>query len=304
MPRTAPASASPSGRVLVVGDVLDDVIVAPSKRPVQNTDVGARIQHRAGGSAANTAAWLGTQGVRVEFLGRVGVGDVQRHAQLLANAGVVPHLEYAPDGHTGTVVITLDGTNRTMLSDRGASAGLDLDGVSDELIGGTAIVHTTGYTVVASRTPVSFRRLVTRVRSAGALVSVDPATSGFIEDFGAAEFLDVTGGADLFFPSLDEGRLLTGLRAPDEVLRALLPRYGVVAMFLPDGSAIAGRTGSKLVHSPRVATRLVDPVGAGDAFRAGFLGGWLHSPSLALSTRKGVKVSAQALAVVGGRPSR
>jgi sugar/nucleoside kinase (ribokinase family) len=291
-------------RILVFGDVLDDIIVAPDKSPVPGTDTSARIQHRAGGSAANTAAWLGSLGVHVDFLGRVGVGDLQRHSQLLVNAGVSPRLSYATGDSTGTVVITVDGAARTMLTDRGASAGLDLDHVTDDLIQGRSIVHFTGYNIVHSRSPVGFRKLIGRVRAAGSLVSLDPASSGFIADFGPSAFLDLVEGTDLFFPNLDEGRLLTGVTEPEEIVRALLPCFGVVAMPLPDGSALVGRTGASLVHAAPVARRLVDPIGAGDAFAAGFLEAWLHSSSLAIAARRGVKAAALALSVVGGRPSR
>ncbi|BDZ51804.1 sugar kinase [Frondihabitans sucicola] len=309
MPRTSPTlislpKAETTSRVLVFGDVLDDIIVMPAKRPTTNTDTDARIRHRAGGSAANTAAWLGTLGIGTDFVGRVGVGDVQRHTQLLADAGVVPHLSHATSEHTGTVVITVEGAHRTMLTDRGASAGLVLDKITDELLRGVAAVHLTGYTVVTSRSPVAYRRLVSRIRAAGALVSIDPASSGFIADYGPQAFLDIVEGADLFFPSLDEGRLLSGEEEPEDVVRALAARFGVVALALPDGSSVAGRRTGKLVHSPPVASRFVDPIGVGDAFSAGFLCAWLQSPSLAMASRKGVKAAALALGVVGGRPAR
>jgi sugar/nucleoside kinase (ribokinase family) len=117
-------------------------------------------------------------------------------------------------------------------------------------------------------------------------------------------FLDLVDGADLFFPNLDEGRLLTGLTEPDEIVEALVPRFGVVAAPLPDGSAVAGRRGAKIVHAKPLQTRLVDGIGGGDAFVAGFLASWLVSPSVAIASRRGVKLMAQAFSVVGGRPSR
>lgn len=306
MSTAAPSRARPADdpRVVVVGDVLDDIIVAPASRPLRGTDTPARIRHRAGGAAANTAAWLGSQGVRVDFLGRVGSGDLQRHSQLLADAGVSPLLSYSAREPTGTVIITLDGATGSMLTDRGASASFDLDELTDDIVDGSAVVHVTGYSIVNAPAPEAFARLAARVRAAGALLSVDPASSGFIAEYGAADFLELVAGADLFFPSLDEGRLLTGLAQPDEIVRALGQSFGTVALTLPDGGVVAGRRGAKLVHGAPATTRLVDPVGSGDAFSAGFIAGWLHSPSVALSARRGTKTAGLARAVVGGRPSR
>jgi sugar/nucleoside kinase (ribokinase family) len=291
-------------RVIVVGDVLDDIIVAPAGRALRGTDTTARIRHRAGGAAANTAAWLGAEGVRVDFLGRVGSGDEQRHAQLLVDAGVTPRLSSSPREPTGTVIITLDGGVGSMLTDRGASASLDLDSLTADILVGASVVHLTGYSIVHAPTAEAFSGLASRVRTAGALLSVDPASAGFIAEYGPAAFLELVAGSDLFFPSLDEGRLLTGLADPDEIVRELGRSVGVVALTLPDGGVVAGRRGAKIVHGAPAATRLVDPVGSGDAFSAGFIAGWLHSPSVALSARRGAKAAGLARAVVGGRPSR
>ncbi|RKR73035.1 carbohydrate kinase family protein [Frondihabitans australicus] len=301
---TSPVEPRTDGRVVVVGDVLDDIIVALDRRPAVGTDTDATIRHRAGGSAANTAAWLASQGVGVDFVGRVGSSDLHRHSLLLQNAGVTPRLLHDPLEPTGTVVITVAGTTRTMLTDRGASAGLELASLDGALFDGAAIVHLTGYSIVQDPTPDAFQHLVARVRAAGALLSVDPASSGFVSSFGPAAFLDLVDGADLFFPSLDEGALLTGRDDPDAIVQELLPRFGAVALTLPDGGAVAGRRGGKLVHAAPSTVRLVDPVGTGDAFSAGFLAAWLKSPSLALSVRRGTKLAARARAVVGGRPAR
>jgi len=45
-------------RILVFGDVIDDIIVVPSGPIRVDTDTPSAIRSRAGGSAANTAAWL------------------------------------------------------------------------------------------------------------------------------------------------------------------------------------------------------------------------------------------------------
>jgi len=53
---------------LVVGDVIDDVHVVTDGPIRDNTDTLADIQVRPGGSAANTACWLGYLGSPVRFL--------------------------------------------------------------------------------------------------------------------------------------------------------------------------------------------------------------------------------------------
>ncbi|MDY0892107.1 carbohydrate kinase family protein [Frigoribacterium sp. CFBP9030] len=298
----ARSAGEPRTRVVVFGDVLDDVIVTAATPAAKGTDTEALIRHRAGGAAANTAAWLGSLGGEVDFVGRVGVSDRHRHAQLLADAGVLPRLSYDAHDPTGTVVITVEGEVSSMFTDRGASAALDPDDVPDELLESAAVLHVTGYSVVHSRTPVPLRRLMTRAREAGVAVSVDPGSSGFIGRFGVAAFLDAIEGADLFFASPAEGRLLTGLDDEHGIATALAERFGVVCLVQDDGGAVLARHGRSVVDVPSVTTRVVDPVGVGDAFAAGFIDSWRTTRKPGVAARRGARAAARAFAVAGGRP--
>ena len=65
-------------RVVVVGDVMDDVIARPLGPIATDTDTPSIIERRPGGSAANTACWLAVAGVPVTFVGQVGRDDDAR----------------------------------------------------------------------------------------------------------------------------------------------------------------------------------------------------------------------------------
>ena len=100
-------------RVLVVGDVALDVLVAPAAVPVAGADVPARIRTRPGGAGANTAAWLAhlgrDAGIAVTLAARVGADPAGRAAAAdLAAAGVTAHLTVDPEAATCTVVSLLD----------------------------------------------------------------------------------------------------------------------------------------------------------------------------------------------------
>jgi sugar/nucleoside kinase (ribokinase family) len=99
-------------RVLVVGDVALDVLVAPTAAPVPGADVPARIRTRPGGAGANTAAWLAhlgrDAGIAVTLAARVGADPAGAAAAAdLAAAGVTAHLTVDPDAVTCTVVALL-----------------------------------------------------------------------------------------------------------------------------------------------------------------------------------------------------
>ena len=134
-------------RIVVFGDVIDDILVVPSG-PIRNdTDTPSSISHRAGGSAGNVASWLARQGVEVDFVGRVATSDLVRHSEAFAGYNVAARLTGDDDLPTGTIVVIVDGDSRSMLTDRGANDQFSADQVTDALLETAALVHFTGYSL-------------------------------------------------------------------------------------------------------------------------------------------------------------
>ena len=291
-----------SGRIVVFGDVIDDIVVVPAGPIRTDTDTPSSIRHRAGGSAANAASWLGDQGAAVDFVGRVAAEDVPRHSAILSGFGVTPHLEADAEHPTGAIVVLVDGNHRSMLTERGANAWLTADAVSDDVLDSAAIVHFTGYSVYHSDDHAPLRRLFERAAARGVIVSVDPASAGSLEDFGVGEFLNLIDGAGMLFPNLDEGRALTGLDDPRQMAAALGEQFPLVALTLGVEGVIIAERGREPVWVPALNCSVVDPTGAGDAFTAGFLAAWQTGSDAERAARAGVAVAARAVATVGGRP--
>ncbi len=288
-------------RVVVFGDVIDDVIATPRGVIRSDTDTPAMIEHRGGGSAANTATWLATLGLPVDFVGRVGVLDLERHTRVLREAGVRAMLAGDHILPTGTIVIIVDGDQRSMLTERGANAALDPDSVSDAILDGASALHFTGYSLFGKAETTGFTRLIKRARARGVHVSVDAGSAGFLADFGPKRFLSAIAGVDLLFPSLDEGKALTELDEPGAIANKLAKKFPLVALTLGTGGVIISGGGQQ-EHFQVVPTKTVDPTGAGDAFCAGFLGEWIRSHDRRASAEAGALLAARAVGVVGGRP--
>jgi sugar/nucleoside kinase (ribokinase family) len=251
---------------------------------------------RAGGSPANTAAWLGSLGVATDFVGIVGVGDALRHSDLLV--GVDAHLVEHPTLHTGTIVVLVSGQGRSMLTQRGANAALNSDDVTDDLLSRASVLHLTGHALLNDSGLAGFSGLIKRAAAKGVTVSVSPGSAGFIADYGVREFRAAIAGASILFPSLEEGRLLTGLSEPAAIVDDLGRDGQLVVLTLgADGVFVAG----ELV--PATVAEIVDPTGAGDAFCAGFLADWIRTADPVASALAGTEVAARAVGVVGGRPS-
>lgn len=288
-------------RIICFGDVIDDVVAIPSGPIREDTDTVSSIRFRAGGSAANTAAWLGALGVGVDFLGVVGNEDVGRHGALFARAHVVEHLRGSDTLPTGAIVVVVAGQQRTMLTQRGANASLEPGWVTEDLLSRAAVLHLTGHVLLNDAGSAGVIDLIARARAAGVVVSVGAGSAGFIADYGIANFMHAFAGADLLFTSFEEGALLTGMSSPEDVALALGTSFGTVVLTL-------GAAGVQVAHADDLEAVtaeeavVVDPTGAGDAFCAGYLDSWVRNGDAAAAARAGVAVAARAVGFVGGRP--
>jgi sugar/nucleoside kinase (ribokinase family) len=269
--------------ILVVGDVADDVVVRALEPLAQGTDTRAAIATRPGGSAANTAAWLGALGARVRFAGRVGAADAERHAAALAACGVDARLGADDDAPTGRSVVLAH--DRSMFTDRGANARLDDADLGDELLQDVAHVHVSGYALVDAGPRAAVLALV---RRAGVPWSVDPGSAAWLR---GTPFARWTAGAALCLPNDDEAAVL----GDDAAFELVVRKRGALG-------ARVERRGAEPVDVPAAPARVVDLTGAGDAFAAGLLAARLNGADDLASARAAVAAAARALETVGGRP--
>jgi sugar/nucleoside kinase (ribokinase family) len=277
-------------RVVVVGDLAVDVLVAPRAPVVRGADVPARTRTSAGGAGANTAAWLAHLGADVTLVARVGDDAAGRAAGTeLAGCGVRPALTLDPDAPTCTVVVVSQGGERTMLSDRGAAARLSVADLPS--LEGADHLHVSGYVLLdASSRPAGVEALA-RARTAGVSTSVDPQAAPAL----TAAFRDRVRGVDLLLPNADELAALGGSAAD------LLDVVGaVVVTDGPRGARWVDATGCWSECVP--AADVVDATGAGDAFDAGLLMAWLGGAGRQDALLAGCAAGATAVATLGARP--
>jgi sugar/nucleoside kinase (ribokinase family) len=263
--------------VVVVGDVATDVVVVLSGEPAPGSDRPASIRSRGGGAGANVAVHLARLGMPVSLAGCVGDDAAAAGLRVeLTAAGVQLALRTVPGAATGTVVSLVEpGGQRSMLADRGANLDLTPDDVPAVPPGGH--LHLSGYTLLDPGPRAAGLAAMAAAVDAGCTVSVDPASTGPLRDYGVDRWLADTAAATVLLPNADEARLLTGCADAIDAARALAARHPVVAVSLgADGAVWAA--GTTLVHRPAHPTEVLDTTGAGDAFAAGLLAAWLGSP--------------------------
>ncbi|QKJ24724.1 carbohydrate kinase family protein [Aquiluna borgnonia] len=284
-------------KVLVIGDVIDDILVRPVGLIRNDTDTTSEITSAPGGSGANFACWLASLGVETHFVGRVGQADLERHSESLAAFGVIPHLQSDSIHQTGKIVVLVEGQTRSFLTDRGANKYLDLNQIDLEWFGDA--LYISGYSVL-DQAAKDLKSLFERARPG--LVVCDPGSAGYIADHSVLEFLNRLEGVDLVTPSLEEGRILTAESAPSVIAGLLARRFPMVALTLGSvGVQLSQGEETELVEA--IPADIVDATGAGDAFAAKLLEQILGGNSLSTSAQAAVRFAAKAVTVVGGRPT-
>ena len=247
-------------RVVTVGEALD----------VQGMRPGT------GGAELNVAIGLARLGAPVTWLGRVGDDEAGRRiAAILQAEGVDARVIVDPVAPTGMLRKTSPSPGRTEIEyHRAGSAGsrlapTDLDGIA---LGPGDILHLTGITPALSATArATVEHALDLAEAAGATISYDVNHRSRLWD--AAEAIPVHRAiatrAHLLFAGLDEARLLVG-GAGDalETLAALGPAEVVLKRGTSAVYALAD--GVRFVQ-PAMQVDVVDTVGAGDAFAAGYL---------------------------------
>jgi sugar/nucleoside kinase (ribokinase family) len=281
-------------KILVIGDVIEDLIVIPEETIRPNTDTKAQIQKSMGGQAANVAAWVSHKGSAVSFVGCVGSSDVIKLEQDLKSQGIKSQLQTSAKP-TGSLVVLVDGQTRSMLTDRGANQDLDLAKIDPT---GFGVVYVSGYSLLG-RSLEQVSLFASKVKEAGALLAIDPGSYGFIRDHGIDSFRELISLADIAFPNQEEQDLLE--------LSGKVRLNVVTSGHL---GAKAFKNDGELIEVASIEAKLVDPTGAGDAFCGGFLAQLVQEPgfqefpseAVASALRSGAEAGSEAVATMGARP--
>ncbi|MDX3450535.1 sugar kinase [Streptomyces sp. ME02-8801-2C] len=294
------------GALLVVGDVITDIVARHRGPLASGTDTTAAIRTLPGGAGANVACWAAHWGgSEVRLLGRVGRDSAAWHERELTACGVRPRLVVDPEAPTGTVICLVDtgsAAERTFLTQSGASARLDPDDWSDELLDGVARLHLSGYLLFSATSRALAAVALASARARGVPVSLDPASAGYLVELGVDRFLDLAAGVDVLLPSRDEACLLTGLPDPADAAAKLSRHVPLVVAKQGAEGALVARSGTVSAHVPAVPATPRDTTGAGDAFTGAFLAALLTGAAPEDAAAQGCRAGARAVERVGGRP--
>jgi len=243
-----------------------------------------------GGAEGNVAIGLARLDVPVTWLGRVGDDSLGRRVvRDLRGEGVVVRALVDPVAATGLMLKETPRSGATNVTYyRGGSAGSRLDpGDIDGLdIESADLLHVTGVTLAISDSArETVRRAISRARDAGVRVSFDVNHRSRLWGAvtAAAVYREIAGMSDVLFAGDDEAALTLGIGdgAGITELCAALAALGPEEVVLKHGPAGASTwLDGTVTTAPAVTVNVVDTVGAGDAFVAGYLSEVLAEASI------------------------
>jgi fructokinase len=272
MPCGFPGMAPEAGRAIAVaGDAIVDFVLEPG---------GGSTPHLGGGSF-NAARTLGRLGLRPVFVGRLS-SDRYGHAlcDALEESGVSLDGVVATDDPTTFARVELDadgGPNTRFYIEGTSMAGLLPEEARTAMPDRAAALHVGGLGLAVDPQATAIATLV-READPGTLVLVDPnCRDGAVRarTLYRERFREVLCLADVVKASEEDFANLDPDRTPHQTGRALLERGPAVVLLTNDsrGATVLTAKYEATVEAPLVD--VVDTVGAGDAFGAAWLGGWM-----------------------------
>ena len=296
--RTAPPVAP---AVVVLGDLVVDVVLAPDRDLKRGTDVTGRVMLRQGGSAASTARWLGRLGARSTLVCAIG-RDAPGRALVAAASrdGVTVRAVRVAGAATGRIGVLVEpGGERSFVTERGAALRLRPEDLRPAWFAGADALHLPAYSLLdqplgeAGMAAAVHRPPAGRPGVGGPLVVRARCSRRGRQ---TALSLILSAAPDVLFATRDESRALVGAKHEDQLLD--LSPIAVIKRGRK-GVVVLARDGRKRLRF-EVATRPIDAAdttGAGDAFDAGFLAGWIEARHKGLTFAAALRRGA----VVGNR---
>jgi sugar/nucleoside kinase (ribokinase family) len=270
--------------VLVAGEINPDLILTGDVKPEfgQIEKLVDSAVLTIGSSSAIFACGVARLGLKVAIIGVCG-DDVFGHFMLneMEKRCVdVNHVIVRQDGQTGLSVILSSGVDRAILTHVGLMGALQKSDISDELLRQAQHLHVASYFLQKDLQP-ELPALFRRAHELGLTTSLDPNYDPSKKWAGFDELLSV---ANVFLPNEREVSSISGESNVYLAAERLSFRVEALAVKLGVEGAL-GIWRSQKVRVAPIPVEVVDTVGAGDSFDAGFIYGFLQKWDLEKTLR-------------------
>jgi fructokinase len=292
-------------KITVAGEALIDLIIG----------AGGDVRAFPGGAPFNVARAVARLGAECQFLGRTGDDAFGRRLQgALERSGVRLPVPAAVREPTTLAVAELDADGAAeyhFYLEATAAGALHPEDLDPDILTDSAAVVVGGLGLLMEPMSSTLRGLLAATPPA-ATVLLDPncRPQALGPDMSFSDVVDpFLDRADVVKVSTDDLRLLAPDSDPLQTAGRLLHRHPTAVLITDGPGAVTVLTAGGLDDVPVPDTDIVDTVGAGDAFVAGFVTWWVRGEHtraqvgerrlLLDATRAAVRVAAAACTVAG-----
>lgn len=256
---------------LVVGELNVDLILNQiEKFPAIGKEVLAHAMTLTlGSSSAIFASNLSTLGSRVAFSGKLGTDDFGDHMLTgLETKGVnTSNIVRSPTVSTGATIVLNFGEDRAMVTHQGAMADFNLTDIPDKIFHQSKHLHVSSiFLQPALKNDII--RLYIKAKTLGLTTSLDPQWDP--AEKWDIDFKSLLPFVDVFMPNAKELECLTKIKDINAAVQSLSTANIVVVKNGSEGACLWNGT-EFLSQPPFLNTKVVDSIGAGDSFDAGFI---------------------------------
>ena len=284
--------------VVCLGETMAMVTPSPP-RPLAEARTLALSQ---GGAESNVAVWLARLGYPVSWCSRLGDDVLGRRVLAEVTAAGVDTSLVELDGGAPTGVYFKDpqpGATSVLYYRAGSAAARMDERDADRALGRPVrLLHLTGITPALSDSCArAVDHAITRAAQLGVTVSFDVNYRAALwpsPDAAAATLGRLARRCGIVFIGCDEASLLWGATTVPDIWAAVGSPGTLV---VKDGPRAARSTddGISVTSAAALPVEVVEPVGAGDAFAAGWLYAWLRDLPSAARLRLGHLIASSAL---------
>ncbi len=257
-----------------------------------------------GGSVANTVAGFAILGGSASYIGRVKddqLGEIFVHdmRSLGVDVRTAPAVDGAPTARSH-ILIDPDG-QRTMNTYLGACTELGVADVTEETVGTPKVILLEGYVWDIPEGPALIGEAIRIAKEKGSAVALSLSDSYCVERHRDAFARVVRDDANMVFADDDEMIALYQVDNFEDVLSAIDGSDKLFVMTRSEKGSVIVEGDTKIVQEAKSIEQMVDTTGAGDAYAAAFLYGWVNGKPLDECARLGTHVATSVIQQVGAR---
>jgi sugar/nucleoside kinase (ribokinase family) len=291
-----------SQKVLCIGDVMLDVVVALQAPINFGEDTPSKITTHGGGAAGNVASWIAHAGTAASIVARIGNDSAGAAiTSEFEDLGVDYSSLRKTSDATGVVVVVVDKKGeRTMFPETGANSGLVVTDMPD--LAGFDAAYVSGYALLNPRSRTGVLDMIAVIKSAGLPIFYDTVTVGAMKEVDRALIQSWLPLMDYVLPNEEEALYVADASDIDSALTKLLELCPAVIIKRGPSGVIAQNRGGTRIDIAAIKTVVADTTGAGDSFAAGFIATKISGGDLTASLKAGVTLAAKCVANIGARP--